>query len=488
MVTKLEAQGKQIFQWGEKFVDIATLEKAVYEAVLSLGRNIMRRCIEEADQTLARQRDRGMYRDKGYRPTTLKTVMGEVEYQRHVYLLSGAAEQPRATVYLLDKSMGLDTVGLFSDTVCMMAVEAACAVSYRTAATTLNELTGLNLSHESVWRIVQNAGSWEQARVDTLAAAAKAERGAGTYETPVLYEEMDGVYLALQGKDRLEHGRGKEMKVSIAYSGICEDASGRRSLANKVSYASMEQAEHFRRQTEGIVADFYDLDCVEQRIFNSDGAGWLQKNMVPMCIFQLDQFHRNRAVRTYVDDPDLQQTIIGLLRERKVKETLAVVEASIESTLDPDEQEKRRKLFTYFSSHKHALVPYYQRKGKQPPLPNEGQQPARCGSMESNIFTIIGNRMKHNRTCWSVPGANNLAALLALHHTGRLRRVLRDWTAHGDPSGLFTVTQPLTAADVNRRAKNVYIPPHLLSADNLHPTVKHCLTTFFPLSEMHTTN
>ena len=75
MVTKLETQGKQIFQWGEKFVDIATLEKAVYEAVLSLGRNIMRQCIEEADRTLARQRDRGMYRDKGYRPTTLKTVM-----------------------------------------------------------------------------------------------------------------------------------------------------------------------------------------------------------------------------------------------------------------------------------------------------------------------------------------------------------------------------------------------------------------------------
>ena len=42
MVTKLEQQGKEIFQWGEKFVDIATLEKAVYEVVLSLGRSIMR--------------------------------------------------------------------------------------------------------------------------------------------------------------------------------------------------------------------------------------------------------------------------------------------------------------------------------------------------------------------------------------------------------------------------------------------------------------
>lgn len=132
MVTKLETQGKQIFQWGEKFVDIATLEKAVYEAVLSLGRNIMRQCIEEADRTLARQRDRGMYRDKGYRPTTLKTVMvGGVPAP--CLPAVRAAEQPRATVYLLDRSMGLDTVGPFSDTVCMMAVEAACAVSHRTA-------------------------------------------------------------------------------------------------------------------------------------------------------------------------------------------------------------------------------------------------------------------------------------------------------------------------------------------------------------------
>ena len=86
--------------------------------------------------------------------------------------------------------MGLDTVGLFSDTVCMMAVEAACAVSYRTAAATVSGLTGLNLSHESVWCIVQNAGDWERARVEDLAAAAKAERGAGTY-CNVRFEQVE---------------------------------------------------------------------------------------------------------------------------------------------------------------------------------------------------------------------------------------------------------------------------------------------------------
>lgn len=122
-------------------------------------------------------------------------------------------------------------------------------------------------------------------------------------------------------------------------------------------------------------------------------------------------------MRTCVNDPDLQETILELFHTRKVKEAIAVVEASIESTLDPDEQEKQRKLFTYFNNYRKSLIPYYQRSGRKPPLPNEGQQPARCGSMESNIFTIIGNRMKHNRTCWSVAGANNLAALLALHRT-----------------------------------------------------------------------
>lgn len=485
MVTKLETQGKEIFQWNGKFVDISTLEDLVYQSVLAFGREIMRQCIEKADKTLAQQRDRGEYRDKGYRPTTLKTVMGEVTYRRHVYLHGGKDGRAGAAVYLLDKSMGLDTVGLFSDTVCMMAVEAACSASYRTAATTLNDLTGLSLSHESVWRIVQNAGSWEQARVDGLAAAAKAECGAGVYETPVLYEEMDGVYLALQGKDRQEHGTSKEMKVSIAYSGVYENASGRRTLANKVSYASMEQAQEFRSHAEGVVADFYAVDAVKRRVFNSDGGSWLQRNMVPGCTYQLDPFHRNKAVRTYLNDPELQKLVLDLLDRRKAGDAIAVVEASIYSTLDPDEQEKRRKLYTYFNNHKNALVPYYQRTGRKPPLPNEGQGPARCGSMESNIFTIIGNRMKHNRTCWSVAGANNLAALLALHHTGGLRRILRSWTASGGPESHYTVTVPLSAAKANKPGEDTYIPPHTLSSGNVHPVVKYYLTHFDPLSGMY---
>ena len=82
MIAKLEQQGREIFQWDEEFVDITTLENLVYEAALRWGREIMRRCLEETDRILSRQRNKAVYRDKGYRPTTLKTVMGEVGYRR----------------------------------------------------------------------------------------------------------------------------------------------------------------------------------------------------------------------------------------------------------------------------------------------------------------------------------------------------------------------------------------------------------------------
>ena len=44
--------------------------------------------------------------------------------------------------------------------------------------------------------------------------------------------------------------------------------------------------------------------------------------------------------------------------------------------------------------------------------------------MESNIFTLIGNRMKDRRCSWSIQGANHLASLLCLKHTTGLGGLL----------------------------------------------------------------
>lgn len=49
--------------------------------------------------------------------------------------------------------------------------------------------------------------------------------------------------------------------------------------------------------------------------------------MMTMCTYQLDLFQLNRAVHTCVDNPDLQETILGLVRACKAKEAIAVEEA-----------------------------------------------------------------------------------------------------------------------------------------------------------------
>ena len=55
--------------------------------------------------------------------------------------------------------------------------------------------------------------------------------------------------------------------------------------------------------------------------------------------------------------------------------------------------------------------------------PHEKIIATRLGSMESNVFTLIGNRMKGRRHCWSVAGANNLGLLLCEYHTISLKKM-----------------------------------------------------------------
>ena len=56
----------------------------------------------------------------------------------------------------------------------------------------------------------------------------------GNKEAPVLFEEADGVWLNLQGKDRKQRKFPKaEMKAVIAYDGWIDKGSGRYSLDGK---------------------------------------------------------------------------------------------------------------------------------------------------------------------------------------------------------------------------------------------------------------
>ena len=79
MVARTEQQGKRIFQWGEKFVDIGTLEKVVTRRFSIWDEILCASALRRRKAHLLSNGTREMY--QGYRSATLKIVMEEVEYR-----------------------------------------------------------------------------------------------------------------------------------------------------------------------------------------------------------------------------------------------------------------------------------------------------------------------------------------------------------------------------------------------------------------------
>lgn len=69
----------------EKQESFKALEQKNFAYVCELGREITRIMLESYDKELSEERDKKVYRSKGSRKTTIKTVYGEVEYRRRVY-------------------------------------------------------------------------------------------------------------------------------------------------------------------------------------------------------------------------------------------------------------------------------------------------------------------------------------------------------------------------------------------------------------------
>lgn len=427
-----------------EITNLSEFAREVQKQGEEIGRESVRQFLEQYDQVLLAERDKNRYRSKGLRTTSIKTRLGVIEYQRRVYQ-DLQAEEGKRCVYLLDDVIQRDGVGLYSRDICELAVQFACQGSYRDAARQISDATGLQISHQSVWNIVQRMGERERKRVSRHTELMQAKQGVGTIETPLLYEENDGIWLHMQGKDRAFCGKSKEMKVGIAYDGVLwkkkDGVVKRRELDEKVAFASFESAKEFENHKKGVISSRYDLDSVELLVKNGDGANWIQKNAETNTITVLDEFHRNKKLTECVWDKEFAQVLRGLLFAKDVDGLLACLEAQI-TTLSvvpgrAEEVEKLMELQRYYTENKASLLGYYDRGVEIPPTRKPGViHHARLGSMESNVFTLIGNRMKGRRHCWSVAGANNLGLLLCEYHTtglGRLHAPLPNHPVREEP-------------------------------------------------------
>lgn len=439
------------------------IEQVAFDIGMNIARQLIKVALEQADLTLMAERNVARYRNKGLRKTCIKTICGSVEFERRVY--EDKVSPDKHFVYLLDEKLGIGGVGLISESVCKLIATSICESTYRSTSRQITELTGLDLSPQAVWNVVQELGENQNALAERNSELAEEKQGKGSIETPILYEENDGIWVRTQGKDRKENGPTKEMKLGIAYDGALyqESASGtrRRILDNKIAYAGFMPIQEFRKKKEGLIASIYDVSSVELRVINGDGASWIQKKNGEKCICVLDEFHRNKKITECVKNKEHAKKIYEVLFEGDYDKLLEYIEAVINSVEDEDEIKGLQELYRYYNENKEALPGYYDRGIEIPKTRDPGTvHHARLGSMESNVFTLIGNRMKGRRRNWSISGANNLASILCAYHTIGFEKLFAVVPAEPIPAPEWVDTgKPLSANQVREYTGKGYEYP-----------------------------
>lgn len=403
------------------------LEKKVFKFVCFFGCLIIKLLLEAYDKKLMKARDSKKYRHKGLRTTHVSTVMGEIKFKRAMYEIN--EDGVTKVVYLLDEKLKINAEGNLSSNLVEKVVEVVPITdSYRKAGKVIEETTNITLSHEKIRNIVVKIG-------DKITSKEKEEKKlfdknqlvAGLKEVTALFEEADGIWINLQGKDRterLEENKKKaekenkefnpkmkiktELKLHVMYEGWKKD-DPRHSLVNKQYIAGIMKPKEIAKLRDARVYSQYDISKIKMRVTNGDGAKWTKGTTAKGGFYQKDEFHIMQEITR--DVPKEYRYLITELINKKEYEKIKPVINNLRYELGGEYQsiKKLNKLESYLSND----LARYQDVLEVPKAPN-GIEYRNMGTQESQIFSKLKKRFCSGRKAFGIRGANALSKICVL--------------------------------------------------------------------------
>ena len=411
----------------ENEIKFNDLEKKIFKFVCSFGCLILKLMLEAYDRKLMNARNTKKYRHKGLRGNTIKTIMGEVEYRRVMYEME--ENGIKKTVYLLDEKLHINAEGKVSENLIEKAVEIVPITdSYRKAETVIKETTNATLSFEAIRTIIVKVGDKitkkekeEQKLLD------KKQLVAGLKEITALFEEADGIWINLQGKDRqkrLEKQKEKcerenkefnpkmkiktELKLHVMYEGWKKD-DPRHALINKQYIAGIMKPKEIKKLRDARVYQKYKEESIKMRVTNGDGAKWTKGITVAEGFYQKDQFHIMQEIVRDVPK-EYRKIIKEIVNTKQYNKIQAAIEGlKYEVGGEYTAVKKLNKLQSYLSNG----LERYQDIVEVPEAP-EGIEYRNMGTQESQIFSKLEKRFCSGRKAFSEHGANALAKVCVL--------------------------------------------------------------------------
>lgn len=412
-------------------VSFKELEQICFKIACEFAKEMLRTILEEYDKQLMNKRDKQLYRNKGCKQTTVKTLIGEVDYKRRMYI----NKEEKKCIYLMDKELEVKGIGEVSEGVIELVVDNIKELSYRACAKTISNATGISISSVAIWNIIQSLGEQiKKVEEDKVKAYEDDMLEEGKKEIEVLYQEADGVMICTQGKDRKnqyekykeEHPneevpkkiRNVEIKLGMTYEGWKEVAKNRYKLVGKEYVVGYMSGEEMAQITNANLYSKYKMNKVTIRALNSDGGSWIQKLKAEKTIVQADPYHFQEKINTCIEDEEDVKKMKQLYYGRQYDEMMKFInELKYKSGGEYEQIKKLETLQKYCTKRKAQMKRYNEDKKIKLKLSEiskkTGLKYRNMGCQESNNYSILTRRMKHRRMSWSKRGSENIAKVIA---------------------------------------------------------------------------
>ena len=251
---------------------------------------------------------------------------------------------------------------------------------------------------------------------------------AGLKQITALFEEADGLWINLQGKDRkkrLDKQEEKckkenkefnpkmkvktELKLHVMYEGWKKDDK-RHTLVNKQCISGIMKPKEIRELRDARVFQQYDVSSIKLRVTNGDGAKWTKGITVKGGIYQKDQFHIMQEIVRDVPK-EYRNVITNLVNTKQFNKIPQAIEGlKYELGGEYTAVKKLNKLHSYLSND----LARYQDIVEVPEAP-AGIEYRNMGTQESQIFSKLKKRFCSGRKAFSEHGANALAKVCVLN-------------------------------------------------------------------------
>lgn len=412
--------------------------------MMKLGRKIIQDELRMLDKLILNYRDKEIFKPKDFQPTTIKTKLGEIPIARRRYkmVINGKIK----IIYLLDELLEINNFGLYSQGIVEMVVREITKKSYRETAKTISEDTDNTISHTAVRNIVLKLGGKIKELEEEKIKLYEEGKIEGEKETQYIFCEYDGIYIKKQkskkhkGKKKFKEKNfkkrkskkkknGIELKIAVIHEGKEPRYTNDYKLKNKIIVGTASKAKDLKKIEDATIGTIYKEHIIKNVVINGDGADWTGSIVEGAKeIFQLDMAHIQKKIYMAVSDEEYLKKMQEVVYTEQAKDIFSLIynyKVELETDNKISELEKVKELEEYLRNNENGLQRYQYKLGyKEEQLEEIKEKLPSLGSEESHMYCVCRDRMKKNRTSWSVIGAEALLKVIMNKMNGTIVEII----------------------------------------------------------------